>query len=95
MTKSHVYNLTITPGKPSTFNTIDKRKHRVKRKVVGQAVNDKAMRAFEPTMLEQVDIFIEQLLASAHDCSPVNMTERCKWLGMDIVGLLAFGSYSA
>lgn len=78
-------------GKPSIFSTIDKQQHRLKRKLIGQAVNDKATRAFEPTMIEQVDIFIKQLMASSQGSSPVDMTERCKWLGMDIVGLLAFG----
>ncbi|KAI1644157.1 cytochrome P450 [Daldinia loculata] len=91
VTKSHVYKLTMRSGKPSIFSTIDKQQHRLKRKLIGQAVNDKATRAFEPTMIEQVDIFIKQLMASSQGSSPVDMTERCKWLGMDIVGLLAFG----
>ncbi|KAI1662176.1 cytochrome P450 [Daldinia decipiens] len=91
VTKSHVYELTMRSGKPSIFSTIDKQQHRLKRKLIGQAVNDKATRVFEPTMIEQVDIFIEQLMASSQDSNPVDMTERCKWLGMDIVGLLAFG----
>ncbi|KAK7750393.1 hypothetical protein SLS62_007692 [Diatrype stigma] len=96
VTKSHVYELTIRGGKPNIFNVIDKQKHRVKRKCIGQAINDKAMRAFEPTMMEQVDIFIGQLLTSCQQqgtstSTVVNMTDRCKRLGMNIVGLLAFG----
>lgn len=89
--KSRAYSLTVAAREPSIFNVIDKHRHRVKRKLVGKAISDKAMRGFEPTMIEQVDIFIRQLLASSHDSSPVNMTDRCKRLGMDIVGLLAFG----
>lgn len=42
-------------------------------------------------MTEQVDIFIEKLLASSQASQPVNMTDRCKRLGLDIVGFLAFG----
>jgi hypothetical protein len=89
--KSRVYLLTVASGKPSIFSMLDNRKHRNRRKIIGQAINDKALRAFEPTMATQIEIFIQQLLASSQESVPVNMTERCKRLGMDIVGLLAFG----
>ena len=49
------------------------------------------MRSFEPTMMQQVDIFIRELFWSAKEGSPINMTDRCERLGMDIVCLLAFG----
>lgn len=91
LTKSRVYLLTSAPGKPSIFNTLDKRQHSVKRRLIGQAVNDKAMRDFESTMLEQIDVFIEQIRESSGNATPVDMTDRLKRLGMDIVGLLAFG----
>lgn len=81
----------MSAGKPSIFNTIDRRQHRNKRRLIGQAVNDKAMRDFEPTMKEQVDIFLGQLLQSAQSSTPVDMSDRCKRLGMDIVGFLSFG----
>ncbi|KAI0097286.1 cytochrome P450 [Nemania sp. FL0031] len=89
--KSRVYLLTVSSGKPSIFNMLDNRKHRNRRKIIGQAINGKALRAFEPTMAGQIDIFIQQLVVSSRNSSPINMTERCKRLGMDIVGLLAFG----
>ncbi|KAI0532291.1 cytochrome P450 [Xylaria digitata] len=89
--KSRVYLLTVASGKPSIFSMLDKRQHRIRRKIMGQAVNDKAVRAFEPTMTEQIEIFIQQLWSSSRVSDPVNVTERCKWLGMDIVGHLAFG----
>ncbi|KAI0201455.1 cytochrome P450 [Astrocystis sublimbata] len=97
VTKSHVYELTVASGKPSIFNTINRQSHREKRKLIGQAITDKAMRSFEPIMLEQIDIFIEQLrLASAPTSGssnplPLNMTDLTKRLGADIVGHLAFG----
>ncbi|KAI1259224.1 cytochrome P450 [Xylariaceae sp. FL1019] len=93
MTKSHVYELTVTSGKPSIFNAIDRQKHREKRKLIGQAITDKAMRSFEPTMIEQIEVFLEQIqLASPSvDPQPVNMTDLTKRLGADIVGHLAFG----
>ncbi|KAI2618438.1 cytochrome P450 [Hypoxylon sp. NC1633] len=86
VTKSDVYLLTIASGKPSVFSTLDKHTG-----LGARAINDKAMRAFEPTMIDQVDIFINQLLASSRGSNPVDMTDHCKRLGMDIVGLLAFG----
>lgn len=93
VTKSHVYELTITSGNPSIFNAIDKLQHREKRKLIGQAITEKAMRSFEPTMLEQIDVFIRQieLASSGTDSKPVNMTNLTKRLGADIVGQLAFG----
>ncbi|GAW26825.1 putative benzoate 4-monooxygenase cytochrome P450 protein [Rosellinia necatrix] len=70
---------------------LDNRQHRNRRKITGQSISEKAMRDFEPIMTEQIEVFIQQLAASARASSPVNMTERCKRLGMDIVALLAFG----
>lgn len=49
------------------------------------------MRMFEPTMAAQIDIFIQNLLSSVPGAEPVDMSQRCKWLGYDIVGLLGFG----
>jgi cytochrome P450 len=49
------------------------------------------MRDFEPTMTEQIEIFIKLLMTASQTSSAVNMTEYTKRLGMDIVGLLAFG----
>ncbi|KAI1130913.1 cytochrome P450 [Nemania abortiva] len=97
VTKSHVYKLTIASGKPSIFNSIDRQKHRERRKLVGKSITDKAMRAFEPTMLEQIDIFIEQIRLALSSKSGskgpqhVNMTDLTGRLGADIVGHLAFG----
>lgn len=59
--------------------------------VIAQAINDKAAHAFALTMIAQVDIFVDQLSVSSRDGRPVDMTDRCKRLGMVIVGLLAFG----
>lgn len=59
------------------------------------------MRELEPTMLTQIDVFLQQLLRS---CQPepepkqqpaaavVDMTSRCKYLAMDAIGLTAFGT---
>ncbi|KAI0840155.1 cytochrome P450 [Hypoxylon sp. FL0890] len=67
--------------------------HRVKRKLIGQAVTETAMRNFEPTMMEQIDIFLIQILSSSRvsEPQPINITKYIKRLGIDVVNLLAFG----
>lgn len=47
------------------------------------------MREFEPTMLEQIDVFIDRLSETLN--KPVNMKERCSYMSFDIIGLLSFG----
>lgn len=56
-------------------------------------MTDHSLRKFEPTILNQVHIFLKELLSTAHStlADPVNISDRCKYLGLDIAGLLAFG----
>ncbi|KAF7521194.1 hypothetical protein G7054_g12513 [Neopestalotiopsis clavispora] len=82
-------NTAVTPGVYSLFNVVDKRAHSYKRKLIGQCTSERSMRIFETSMLEQIDIFLGTLVASAGQ--PTNMTHRCNRLGIDIVSLLAFG----
>lgn len=63
----------------------------MRRRLIGQSINEKATRDFEPTMTSQIDIFIGQIRAASQTATPVDMSERIKRLGMDVVGLLAFG----
>lgn len=49
------------------------------------------MRIFEPTMSQQIDIFLQILLHGSEKSEPQNMTDRSQRLGFDIVGHLAFG----
>lgn len=49
------------------------------------------MRRFEPTILSHIDIFLQQLEESAKSAEAVNMTDRCKRLGSDIISQLGFG----
>ncbi|KAI1076098.1 cytochrome P450 [Whalleya microplaca] len=78
-----------SPGSHSTWNSLDRNMHRQKRRLTGPAVNERSMRAFEPTMVEQVNIFIKQVALGRG--RPIDMKEQCNYLGMDIVGLLSFG----
>jgi hypothetical protein len=49
------------------------------------------MRQFEPIMMDQVDLFIEQISAASKLGRPMDMTPPLKYLGMDVICLLAFG----
>lgn len=87
--KSFVYTLLFrAKTSPNVFNCLDKQLHRSKRKVIGQAVTERAMRLFESTLQQQVDIFIEQLKSTN---GPTDITPRCRHVGLDTIGLLAFG----
>jgi cytochrome P450 len=81
----------VSPGTHSLFSMIDKKPHAARRKVIGQAVNERSMRLFESVMIEQIDIFIGLLDSSTHEAAGVNMTNLVENLAIDIVGLLAFG----
>ncbi|KAI1406722.1 cytochrome P450 [Hypoxylon fuscum] len=79
----------VTPGVFNVWSALDRDLHRQKRKLIGPAVNDRSMRAFEPTMTEQVDILIR--LVAQSQGRPIDMSWRCNYLGMDVVSLLSFG----
>lgn len=65
--------------------------HRQKRQMVGQAVSERSMRAFEPTMAEQIETCLKQIGESVSATRPVDMTAKSRQLGLDVVGQLAFG----
>lgn len=51
------------------------------------------MRQFEPLMLEHVKIFLQHLLKASRKKEPVNMSDRSKRLGTDIIGRFGFGYF--
>ncbi|KAI0467676.1 cytochrome P450 [Xylaria cf. heliscus] len=90
--KSQVYLVTLGfTGTINVFSVIDRMVHRSKRKLIGAGVSERAMREFEPTMADQIDIFLKQILESSRQSEAINMSTRCKRLTMDVIGLLAFG----
>ncbi|KAI0886534.1 cytochrome P450 [Annulohypoxylon maeteangense] len=90
VTKAPIYLATQSkPGAFSLWNALDRDLHRRKRKLVGRTTTDASMRAFEPSMIEQVDIFIKHLANDKHQATDVKT--RCSYLSFDIVGLLSFG----
>lgn len=76
-------------GTCSLWNTLDRGLHSRKRRQVGRATTEASIKEFEPTMLEQIDVFINGLTETLN--KPVNMKERCSHMSFDIIGLLSFG----
>ncbi|KAI1451511.1 cytochrome P450 [Annulohypoxylon moriforme] len=90
VTKAPIYLATQSkPGAFSLWNALNRDLHRRKRKLVGRTTTDAAMRAFEPSMIEQVDIFIKHLADGRQQ--PTDVRTRCSYMSFDIVGLLSFG----
>lgn len=87
--KAHIYKQTQFNPEKNIFGTLDRERHKQKRKVYGQILSDRSLRTFEPTMRNEIDVFLRQLL-KAH-AEPVNMTPLCERLATDIAGQLAFG----
>jgi len=92
--KAHVYLVTQNDDKTvySIFNAIDKRIHATKRRIIGPSLSERYLRRFEPTMLTHINTFLQELLKSAQAGEIVDMTPRCKYLGVDIAGHFSFGS---
>ncbi|KAI1391783.1 cytochrome P450 [Hypoxylon trugodes] len=90
--KASIYRASqVQPDKYNVFNSRDKSIHRTKRRLVGQALSDHSLRQFEPTLLEEVDKFLNVLLRASKNSSPVNMTPTSRHLGLDAIGQLGFG----
>ncbi|KAF2872247.1 cytochrome P450 [Massariosphaeria phaeospora] len=86
------------PGVFNTHTCIDKTLHRRKRKVVNQAFSDSSIRAFEPTMIKNIDIFIDQLVrhCQCHQnldewSEPLDMSTVTQRLALDVMGEFGFG----
>lgn len=84
-----------TPGAYNIFTAIDKSVHRHKRKVLSQGFSDQSLRAFEPMILKEIDIFVRKfskLQADQEGWSvPTDMTKCCRHIGYDIMGDFGFG----
>ncbi|KAI0140502.1 cytochrome P450 [Xylariaceae sp. FL1272] len=89
--KSHAYRSAVRNNVDNVFTSLDKALHRSKRRMVGAALTERATKSFEPTVLKQIDVYLRELLSQARESKPVSMTERTRWLALDIVGRLSFG----
>ncbi|KAI0141770.1 cytochrome P450 [Xylariaceae sp. FL1272] len=91
ITKASTYLVTTRNNVFNVFSAIDNQLHRQKRQIIGQALTDRSIRSFEPTLLEKLDITLQQILESTRTYSPVDITKQSRNLALDIVGQLAFG----
>jgi cytochrome P450 len=82
----------IKPGVFNLFNSIDKRLHRIKRRMISKSLSEQKMRSFEPVMLEHINTFLGNIRATIGSAEAVDMTDRCKRLGIDIIGQFSFGA---
>ena len=84
-----------TPGAYNIFTAIDKSIHRHKRRVISQGFSDRCLRAFEPMILKEIDIFVGEFSKSQTDpeewSAPTDMTKCCRHIGYDIMGDFGFG----
>lgn len=85
-------------GAYNIFTAVDKSIHRHKRKVLSQGFSDQSIRAFEPTMLRHIDIFVRKFIkppsydpADPEWSTPFNMTACCRHLQYDVMGEFGFG----
>ena len=79
-------------GAWSTLTIIDKQRYQQRRRVISRALSDSALRAFEPAMLEHMDIFLEQLRGPVDAngwSSPRDMSALCKFFVFEKVTLEA------
>jgi cytochrome P450 len=81
----------IAPNVFNVFNVSDGDLHRVKRRIVGQGLSERATRQFEAIMLQQVGVFLAKLLKASQKGEPVEMSEACKLLGFDVSVELCYG----
>ncbi|CAK7217244.1 hypothetical protein SEUCBS140593_003143 [Sporothrix eucalyptigena] len=103
--KSEFYDAFAHPAH-NTHNTRDKHEHARKRRVLSHAFSDSAVKEAEKYILANVRTFCDVLGAGGHTAnaasagypqasekwsSPVNMSDQCNYLAMDILGDLCFG----
>jgi cytochrome P450 len=76
-TKPKAY-IALGPGltRYNVITAVDSYLHRSRRQLVGQAITERSMRVFEPTMIEQVNIFVRNLLYESRRSNAVNMTKK-------------------
>ena len=80
-------------GAFSTHSEIDRGKHAFRRRVLGHAFSDAAVRSAETLILENVKIWCTYLGANAKEWTPPkNMGDWANYLSYDIMGNLTFGT---
>lgn len=91
MTKGQAYVDSRLVDSSSLFDTLDQAEHGRKQRIIWKVISERSMRTFEPVMSSQVDIFLGEILKSAHKDEAVDMTPRCQRLAADVICHLGFG----
>ena len=84
-------------GYSNVLTAVNKDEHRRKRKAVNPAFSDQALKAFQPTMLGHINNFLKGLAETENYegtdgwSKSLNLTDRSKWLTVDVMGSFAFG----
>ncbi|KAI0487709.1 cytochrome P450 [Xylaria cf. heliscus] len=91
ITKASTYLVTTRNNVFNVFSAIDNNLHSQKRKIIGQALSDRSVRAFEPTILEKLDIALKHIWRASQESTPVDVTQMTRYLALDIIGQLSFG----
>ncbi|THV53997.1 hypothetical protein BGAL_0037g00410 [Botrytis galanthina] len=87
--KAHIYAHTQFNPQVNIFGTLERERHRQKRKIYGKVLSERSLRSFERTMSSEIDVFLKLLLDTKNEV--VNMSPLCERLTTDVAGQLAFG----
>lgn len=80
-----------SPGAYNIFTAIDKSLHRHKHRVLSQGFSERCLRAFEPMILKEIDIFVAKFSDQENWSAPTDMTKSCRHITYDIMGDFGFG----
>ncbi|KAI1397272.1 cytochrome P450 [Hypoxylon fuscum] len=91
VSKAYTYGNSVRNNVDNVFTARNKDVHRAKRKMIAPALSERAVKSFEPTVEDHITVYLKQILEASRTSRPVNMTERVKYLALDIVTKLSFG----
>lgn len=94
--KSKMYSFLHEKGSCSTHTAIDRDLHAFKRRVLGQAFSEQALRNLESLMIETIDTWLVALSQGSNDgqkgwSEPKDMAAWSNYLTFDVLGDLCFG----
>ncbi|KAG4222612.1 hypothetical protein PC116_g28914, partial [Phytophthora cactorum] len=59
--------------------------------MIAPALSERAVKSFEPTVEDNINVYLKGILEASQASQPVNMSERVQYLALDIVTKLSFG----
>ncbi|KAI1482304.1 cytochrome P450 [Daldinia eschscholtzii] len=91
VSKAYTYGNSVRNNVDNVFTARNKDVHRVKRKMIAPAFSERAIKSFEPTVEDNISVYLKGILEASQTSQPVNMSERAQYLTLDIVTKLSFG----